>query len=115
VKSLSPSLHEEDLHDLEVILEEVVTNIMKYGGIDHAAEACHIDLAIQGSILRITISDYGNPFDPLAQEVVDTGKPIEERPIGGLGIHFVKNLTSTQHYEYREGRNILTLTKVLHS
>ena len=105
----------EDLHDLEVILEEVVTNIMKYGGLEQEAEACRIDLALREKILRITISDRGIPFDPLAREAVDTSKPIEERPIGGLGIHFVKNLTTTQHYEYREGRNVLTLTKKLRS
>ena len=105
----------EDLHDLEVILEEVVTNIMKYGGLDHGTEACRIDLALQEKFLRITISDRGIPFDPLAREAVDTSKPIEERPIGGLGIHFVKNLTTSQHYEYSEGRNVLTLTKELRS
>jgi serine phosphatase RsbU (regulator of sigma subunit)/anti-sigma regulatory factor (Ser/Thr protein kinase) len=105
----------EDLHDLEVILEEVVTNIMKYGGLDHGTEACRIDLTLREKFLWITISDRGIPFDPLAREAVDTSKPIEERPIGGLGIHFVKNLTTSQHYEYNEGRNILTLTKELRS
>ena len=105
----------EDLHDLEVILEEIVTNIMKYGGLEQGTESCRIDLILRENILLITISDRGTPFDPLAREAVDTDKPIEKRPIGGLGIHFVKNLTSSQHYEYREGRNVLTLTKELRS
>jgi serine phosphatase RsbU (regulator of sigma subunit)/anti-sigma regulatory factor (Ser/Thr protein kinase) len=108
-------LNPDDLHDLEVILEELVTNILKYGSLEKGAEACRIDLVIEKKTLRITICDQAIPFDPLAHETVDTGKPIEERPIGGLGIHFVKNLTATQHYEYRDGRNILTLTKELRS
>ena len=44
---------------------------------------------------------------------IDTNLGIEDRPIGGLGIHFVKNLTESQHYEYHEGMNVLTLTKKL--
>jgi serine/threonine-protein kinase RsbW/sigma-B regulation protein RsbU (phosphoserine phosphatase) len=61
------------------------------------------------------IEDKGKPFDPLLLPEVDTAKGIEDRPIGGLGIHFVKKLTDTQHYEYRDGKNVLTLSKKLRS
>jgi len=44
---------------------------------------------------------------------VDTDKAIEDRPIGGLGIHFVKKLTISQDYEYLDGLNVLTLVKEL--
>jgi hypothetical protein len=59
--------------------------------------------------LTIRFSDHGNPFNPLDRDEVDTDKPIEEREIGGLGIHFIKNLTDSQSYEYKDGMNILTL------
>ena len=42
-------------------------------------------------------------------------KGIKDRPIGGLGIHFVKKLSLSQHYEYRNGKNILTLITELRS
>jgi len=65
--------------------------------------------------MEITIEDKGKPFNPLLLPEVDTAKGIEDRPIGGLGIHFVKKLTESQHYEYKEGKNVLTLTKELRS
>jgi sigma-B regulation protein RsbU (phosphoserine phosphatase) len=108
-------LSREDLIDLDVILEEMVTNIIKYGGLPPDSEACTVELSLQDTRIVIRIADNGIPFNPLEHPEVDTAKGIEERPIGGLGIHFVKNLTLSQSYEYRERKNILTLTKVLRS
>lgn len=104
-----------DAVDLEVIVEEIATNVMKYGGIPPRAEACTLLLRLSGDTLEIRFSDRGGAFDPLQLPEVDTAKPIEDRPIGGLGIHFIKKLTDTQHYEYKDGENILTLTKELRS
>ncbi|MBR3725132.1 MAG: ATP-binding protein [Bacteroidales bacterium] len=54
------------------------------------------------------------PFDPTIREEVDTTLPVEERPIGGLGIHLIRRLMDSINYERREGRNILTLRKRIH-
>jgi len=103
----------EQVFDFEIILEELVTNVMKYGGVAAGGECCLIELVRDANHLTIHFSDEGIPFNPLEQEEVDTNLPIEDRPIGGLGIHFIKKLTDTQSYERREGRNVLTLTKTL--
>jgi serine phosphatase RsbU (regulator of sigma subunit)/anti-sigma regulatory factor (Ser/Thr protein kinase) len=108
-------LPHEELVILDVILEEVVTNILKYGGMPPDARACSIELMLNGAFLEIKISDSGTPFNPLLLPEVDTDKRIEERPIGGLGIHILKKLTISQHYEYHDGRNVLTLVKQLKS
>jgi len=105
----------EDLIDVDVILEEMVTNVFKYGEIPLEAEACVIEMSLSGAVMKIMIEDKGKPFNPLLLPEVDTAKGIEDRPIGGLGIHFVKKLTDTQHYEYKDGKNVLTLTKELRS
>ena len=105
----------EDLVNIDVILEEVVTNILKYGGMPSDSEACTIELILSGTQLTIKISDSGAPFNPLLLPEVDTRKEIKDRPIGGLGIHFVKKLSISQHYEYRNGKNILTLITELRS
>jgi anti-sigma regulatory factor (Ser/Thr protein kinase) len=63
--------------------------------------------------LVIRIADRGKAYNPLLREDPDTTLPAEERPIGGLGVHFCKKLTEVQHYEYRDGRNILTLRRKL--
>jgi serine phosphatase RsbU (regulator of sigma subunit)/anti-sigma regulatory factor (Ser/Thr protein kinase) len=97
--------------DLELILEELATNVMKYGGVESGADCCRIELERRPEEVVISFSDAGAPFNPLAREEVDTSLPIEDRPIGGLGIHFIKHLTDTQHYEFLDGRNILTLVK----
>ena len=102
-------------HDLEIILEELATNVMKYAGVPEGSECCLIELDRKTNDLTIRFSDNGHPFNPLEQTEVDTNLPIEERPIGGLGIHFIKKLTDAQRYERRDGRNVITLTKVLRS
>ena len=113
--STSHGIAKEDLIDVDVILEEMVTNVFKYGGIPLREEACTIQLLLRGSVVDIIIEDNGKPFNPLLLPEVDTAKEIKDRPIGGLGIHFVKKLTDSQHYEYKEGKNVLTLTKELRS
>ena len=108
-------ISKEDLINIDVILEEIVTNILKYGGMPSDADACTIELILRSSLLEIKVSDSGEPFNPLLLPEVDTDKGIEDRPIGGLGIHFVKKLTISQHYEYKDGKNVLTLVKELKS
>ena len=83
-------------HDLEIILEELATNVMKYGGVKPGDACCLIELDRKTNDLTIRFSDNGHPFNPLEQTEVDTNVPIEERPIGGLGIHFIKKLTDAQ-------------------
>ena len=61
--------------------------------------------------LTFVISDSGKPFDPTTKGDVDTTLPAEERSIGGLGIHLVKQLMDNIQYEYKDGHNVLTLKK----
>jgi anti-sigma regulatory factor (Ser/Thr protein kinase) len=104
-----------NLEKAHFILEEMVTNVFKYGGIPAGSDACMIEVLLRGTFMDITIEDTGKPFNPLLLPEVDTAKNIEDRPIGGLGIHFVKKLTDSQYYEHRDGKNVLKLTKGLRS
>lgn len=92
-------------------IEELVTNIIKYGYDDSAAHEIVIQLAVNNSELRIAISDDGHAFNPFDQPEPDTSLPAEDRPIGGLGIHFVRNMLDGCAYCRDEGRNTVTLTK----
>ena len=58
-----------------------------------------------------TVSDSGIPFDPTKQKEEDTSLSAEDREIGGLGIHLVRQLMDEIRYERVEGKNILTLVK----
>ena len=61
--------------------------------------------------LTIVIVDDGLPFNPLEVEEPDTGLALQDREIGGLGIHLVINLMDEVKYERREEQNVITLTK----
>ena len=92
-------------------IEELITNIVKYGYDDTDAHEIVIHLAVNNGELRIEISDDGHAFNPFDQPEPDTTLPAEERPIGGLGIHFVRNMLDDCAYCRTEGRNVVTLTK----
>ena len=98
---------------LNLAIEEAVVNVMNYayskgtvGNINIAAEA-------NDERLKFTITDSGTPFDPTAKAEVDTTLSAEERPIGGLGIHLVRQIMDSINYERVDGKNILTLRKKL--
>jgi anti-sigma regulatory factor (Ser/Thr protein kinase) len=63
--------------------------------------------------LIFTVSDNGIPFDPTTKENADTTLSAEDREIGGLGIHLVRQLMDEIHYRREEDTNVLTLIKHL--
>lgn len=96
---------------LDIALDDLLSNIVSYG---YAGEAGHVvDVAIElaDGALSATLADDGVPFDPFAQEEPDTTLSVEERAIGGLGIHLVRRLMDEVHYERRDGRNVVRLMK----
>jgi anti-sigma B factor antagonist len=68
---------------------------------------------LDGEVVRVTITDNGPPFDPLAYADPDTALSVEDRQIGGLGIHLVRQMMDEVSYRYRDGRNVVVLTKRL--
>ena len=100
---------------INLALEEAVTNVMMYaypGRNDGQVFVEYTEAESEkGKKLIFTISDSGIPFDPTQKAEVDTSLPAEEREIGGLGIHLVRQLMDEVRYERDEGKNILTLVK----
>ena len=96
-------------------VEELVTNCIKYGyaGIDTTDKGIDVAISIVGGELRIILSDDASPFDPLEQAAPDLSLPIEERPIGGLGIHMLRQMSTGFAYAFENGRNVVTITKLL--
>ena len=106
-------LSDKDLFALQIVVEELVTNVIDYGGVPAGEHAATVDLAVQDGVLSVVITDRGEEYNPLLREDPDVTLPAEERPIGGLGVHFCKKLTETQEYEHRDGCNVLTLRRKL--
>ena len=97
---------------LNLAVEEAVVNSMNYAYAPGTEGKVEVSAHVGGDILSIVIADHGIPFDPTTLAEVDTTLPAEERPIGGLGIHLVRQLMDSVSYQRSgDGRNILTITK----
>jgi anti-sigma regulatory factor (Ser/Thr protein kinase) len=70
-----------------------------------------VEVADGPSSVTVTMSDSGVPYDPLAKDDPDVTLSAEDRQIGGLGIFLTKKLMDDMSYEYKDGKNILTLRK----
>lgn len=99
---------------VNLALEELVTNTISYGYPNGGRHVIHLRLDLEGEQLRIAIADDGRAFNPLDKEEPDhLDAAVEDRPIGGLGIHLVRKLMDEVRYERRDERNHLSLTKRL--
>ena len=113
--ALKAGLSDKDLFALQIVVEELVTNVIDYGGVPAGEHAVRVDLSADNGELLIRIADRGKEYNPLLREDPDVTLPAEQRPIGGLGVHFCKKLTDAQSYERRNGCNVLALRKKLNS
>jgi sigma-B regulation protein RsbU (phosphoserine phosphatase) len=96
---------------MNLAMEEAVVNVMDYAYPAGTVGDVTIEAESDDNQLQFTIIDSGTPFDPTAKEEVDTTLSAEERPIGGLGIHLVRQLMDSINYERIDEKNILTLRK----
>ena len=103
----------EVLNEIDLILEEWVTNIVSHGLANHPDPWMSVRLEPEGDTLRIITEDNGPPFDPLKHPAADVSSPLEERPVGGLGIHMIRKLCSDISYRHHGGRNELHIAKSL--
>ena len=98
---------------LNLAMEEAVVNVMTYAYPKGTKGKVDIEAKADDKKLKFIISDNGAPFDPTEQKEADTTLSAEERPIGGLGIHLVRQMMDSINYERTNGKNILTLIKHL--
>ena len=98
---------------LRLAVEEAVVNVINYAYPTGTEGNVTIKMMSDGNKLLCQIIDAGVPFDPTAKKKVDTTLSVEERQIGGLGIHLVRELMDSINYEREDGKNILTLIKNL--
>jgi anti-sigma regulatory factor (Ser/Thr protein kinase) len=104
---------DEDRHTVQLILDELVINVIKYAFPDTQPHTIDVQLSLHGRALTICVGDDGREFDPTQAPAPDLNRPIEERPIGGLGIHIVRTLSDSITYQRAGGRNTLTVVRTL--
>ena len=90
---------------------DVVTNVMLYAYPEGTKGDVTVDVGCTASSVSFTVTDSGKPFDPTARGEVDINADVEDRPIGGLGIHLIRQIMDDVRYERRGDKNVLILTK----
>jgi sigma-B regulation protein RsbU (phosphoserine phosphatase) len=104
---LCNGMDKKGLKKLEVAAEEAIVNILHYS----QASEIEMVLSMQHSEVSIQLSDDGIAFDPTAH--VPNEKATDERQVGGLGIHLIRQIVDELHYERKENKNILRMVKSL--
>lgn len=99
---------------IDIAVEEIFVNIASYAyGGKKGSALVRVDSVLDPLSAVITFMDGGVRYDPLAKPDPDVTLSAEERPVGGLGIYMVKKSMDKIKYEYKEGKNILTIQKKL--
>lgn len=94
---------------INLALDELITNIVMHGLEDAGAVRIDITLRVDESTLFLVVEDNGNPFDPTRDAEPDTSSALQERPVGGLGLHLVKSFADRMEYNFVDGKNRLTV------
>ena len=98
---------------IDIAVEEIYVNIAHYAYSPGQEGDATIRCTVGGAPLQVTIQfmDHGVPYNPLKKQDPDTTLSAEDRDIGGLGIFMVKKSMDNIEYEYKDGKNILTIGK----
>jgi sigma-B regulation protein RsbU (phosphoserine phosphatase) len=98
---------------MTVVFDELLTNIISYAYRDSKEHDIGIKVELSADRLKVSMVDDGIPFNPLGVERPDTKLPLEEREIGGLGIHLVRNMMDKVSYRRRIDKNVITVVEYL--
>ncbi len=112
ILSISWDISRKQSREINLILEEICVNVINHG-VKKEGKII-ITLSLEDSMLIMTVTDNGQPFDLTAAAAPDVGLPVEKREAGGLGIYLVKHYSDSIVYKRTDGNNILTIEKNLH-
>jgi serine/threonine-protein kinase RsbW len=101
------------VNEINLVLDEALNNIISYGYAAGVRGGISIRICRQPARLLVEIEDEARPFDPLTAPPPDLTSRLAERRVGGLGIHFIKQLMDEVSYVRTDRGNLLKLTKNL--
>jgi serine/threonine-protein kinase RsbW len=99
------------LYAVNLALDELVTNAVLYGFDDSNGKEVMVKIATAGNELVASVCDGGRPFNPLDVKPPDLSAPLEDRELGGLGVHLVRSLMDHVTYVRDGDQNVLTVRK----
>ena len=108
-------IDDETAKTLNLALEEWVANVINYAYPKGIRGHVEVTADVSDDVLTLVIKDHGVAFDPTQHAEADIDAELEDRPIGGLGIHLVRTIMDTVEYQRTaDGYNRITLTKTLY-
>ncbi|NQE52896.1 Serine-protein kinase RsbW [ANME-1 cluster archaeon GoMg3.2] len=101
-------LPDRKIFEIQMAVDEACTNIINYGYIGEEG-MIYISCRRRDEDVIVVIKDRAKPFDPTSVPPPDLDASLEARKIGGLGVYFMKTLVDEVKYEYKDGKNVLTM------
>src|SRR5574341_217982 len=98
---------------VQVVLDELLSNTLTYGFAGREGGEVTVEAVLRADRVCLTLIDDGRPVDPFGRAAPDTALPVEERRVGGLGIHLVRHMMDEVSYQRRADRNVVVLAKRL--
>lgn len=102
-----------DVSAVNLAVDEILTNIILYAFPRREDHQVELRVRLEKDMLTVEFEDSGRPFDPLSVPEPELEAALEDRPVGGLGIHIVRRLMEDMSYRRHDNRNVLTLTRHL--
>jgi anti-sigma regulatory factor (Ser/Thr protein kinase) len=97
------------IYAVNLILEEIITNIINYGYEDEDAHEIKVRIEVEQGEVALTVIDDGKEFNPLTIPAPDQSKSAMDRIEEGLGLQFVRHMRNAMEYRREQGKNILQI------
>ncbi len=106
-----PGIDQETVYDLQLALDEAATNVITHGyaGMDPGSMILMLEIDLKR--IRMTLTDFGHPFEPSSAPAPDLEAALEDRPMGGFGLYFIYQTMDEVDYVTTSDSNTLTLIK----
>jgi serine/threonine-protein kinase RsbW len=101
------------IFQLNLALDEVLTNVISYGYPEGGAHTITVHVGYEPERLVVAVEDSGRAFDPLTVPAPDLSRALDERAVGGLGVHLVRSVMDELEYHRQDGKNLLIMRKRL--
>ncbi len=97
------------VYAVNLILEEILMNIIKYGYDDGESHEIEVQIEVEQEEVALTVIDDGREFNPLTVPPPDRSKSAMDRLEEGLGLQFVRHMRNAIEYRREEDKNILKI------